>query len=380
LFALQLAAQTRRPPQPPPKPADPFLTSPIPLKLENVTAFLEKIQDGTLPNDKRLSEAIRNRKVDFPLTADTESLLRTAGASEQLLDLIRKVSPPPPPDPTGSLTVRCAPAECTVLVKGQPVGSTVGGRLTAKELPVGQTVVDLKKAGYIGVQRKAAIVADGNTQLEVELEPDAALKAAFGKQLLATMLEKLGVAVVLESFYGTGTATVHSPKGESSDWEFTQAYAPGKAVTFELKAAKTTLEMRCAAGDCTFKSGKSKGPEFDNIEAGLRILLKYGFPAVQARIRSAKLTPAARSAEGPSFRLTGEDESFEVILGADGLPVRVTSIARDGAQTVVTYGHFVKLGEFQYPLETEVSGLAVKLSQVEPGAKPKEKRGLRLKK
>ena len=123
------------------------------------------------------------------------------------------------------------------------------------------------------------------------------------------------------------------------------------------------------AGDqCVFKGGKSKTVDVEDIGAKLKLLWKYQFTAMLGRMQSNKLTATARSA-GQQFRLEGADESFEVTLGPDLLPLRIAT-----SEVTVSYGHYVKLGEFQYPLETELNGIHVKLAQIAPGAKQKEKR------
>src|SRR5579862_9350077 len=114
------------------KSGDPFLSG-DPFTLDQVVMLLK--QDA-IPI-KRRKAAIESRGVAFPLTGDALSKLESAGASDDILGVIRsKAQPAPvaaaaPPKPVakGMLSVTCAPAECQVSLNGTSVGATSGGKL-----------------------------------------------------------------------------------------------------------------------------------------------------------------------------------------------------------------------------------------------------------
>jgi len=53
---------------------------------------------------KKIANDVRNRGVDFPLTAENETLLRNEGATEELIEAIRQQSPKLKPTPTSAAT------------------------------------------------------------------------------------------------------------------------------------------------------------------------------------------------------------------------------------------------------------------------------------
>ena len=68
---------------------------------------------ATFSKDKKLFKKIisdvRSRGVDFPLTAETETLLRNEGATDELIEVIRRQSPKPKPAPTSVATPAITP-------------------------------------------------------------------------------------------------------------------------------------------------------------------------------------------------------------------------------------------------------------------------------
>src|ERR1700722_13640183 len=96
------------------KPSDPFLTG-DPFSLDQILLLLK--QDA-IPLRRR-KEAIESRGVDFALSSDTLSRLQSAGATDEILDVIKSkakpVAPPPAaPKPLakGMLNLISAPSEC----------------------------------------------------------------------------------------------------------------------------------------------------------------------------------------------------------------------------------------------------------------------------
>ena len=84
---------------------------------------------------RRRKEAIENRGVDFWMSPAAVARLKTAGAPEDLLNLIKsKAQPaprppdPPKPPPQGSVSINRAPAECEVALNGAARGPPITAR------------------------------------------------------------------------------------------------------------------------------------------------------------------------------------------------------------------------------------------------------------
>src|SRR5579863_9967255 len=108
------------------KSADPFLTG-DPFTLDQVLILLK--QDA-IPLRRR-KEAIENRGVAFALSSDALGKLQSAGATDDILDVIKSRAKPvaaapvaPKPVAKGMLELSCAPAECQISLNGTAIGPT----------------------------------------------------------------------------------------------------------------------------------------------------------------------------------------------------------------------------------------------------------------
>ena len=130
------------------KSSDPFLTG-DPFTLDQMLLLLK--QDA-IPLRRR-KEAIESRGVDFALSSDTLSKLQSAGATDEILDVIKSKAKPvapavaaaPKPVAKGMLNLTCAPAECQVSLNGTTIGPTAGGKLEVAGLTPGNWVVDFAR-------------------------------------------------------------------------------------------------------------------------------------------------------------------------------------------------------------------------------------------
>ena len=122
LAAIPLLAAPRDPkPAHGKKAADPFLAG-DPFTLDQMLVLLK--QDA-IPLRRR-KEAIESRGIAFALSSDALSKLQSAGASEEILDVIRSKAKPvaapvaviPKAVAKGMLSLTCAPAECLVSLNG----------------------------------------------------------------------------------------------------------------------------------------------------------------------------------------------------------------------------------------------------------------------
>src|SRR5580658_1919933 len=142
------------------KKTDPFLTG-DPFTLDQVLMLLK--QDA-IPMRRR-KEAIENRGIAFALSSDTLVKLQSAGATDEILDVIKSkakpVAPPPAaPKPLakGMLNLTCAPSECQVSLNGTTIGPTAGGKLEVAGLTPGNWVVNFSKEGFAA--RESTVVVE----------------------------------------------------------------------------------------------------------------------------------------------------------------------------------------------------------------------------
>src|ERR1035437_4444244 len=89
---------------------------------------------------------IRERGVRFFADQAMIDGLRVKGATDAILKLINEIAPVRP-KPTGSIALRCAPAECQIKLNNQPDVSTVDGRYVKAGLPLVEVIVNFKKIG-----------------------------------------------------------------------------------------------------------------------------------------------------------------------------------------------------------------------------------------
>ena len=177
------------------KSSDPFLTG-DPFTLDQMLLLLK--QDA-IPLRRR-KEAIESRGISFALSSDTLTRLQSAGASEEILDVIRSKAKPvavaaaviPKVVAKGMLSLTCAPAECQVSLNGTSIGPTSGGKLEVAGLTPGNWVVDFKKEGFAGNQ--STVVVESAKSALVDSDPRTRSRRA----------RSLRQAVVRENDSGAG--------------------------------------------------------------------------------------------------------------------------------------------------------------------------------
>src|SRR5258708_14926224 len=111
-----------------PKNNDPFLSG-APFTFEQLQRLLG---ENAIPFRRR-RDAVQARGLSFTPSAEQIEKLRAAGASEEMLKLIKSSVRPtvaslaPAPKPLGGLALTCAPLECEITLNGTALGSTQSG-------------------------------------------------------------------------------------------------------------------------------------------------------------------------------------------------------------------------------------------------------------
>jgi hypothetical protein len=219
----------------------------------------------------RLVREVERRGVDFPSSPENLKLLRDLGATPELIALIEKLAPAPPPPPpkpstAGPIQIQCAPAECEVLVNGQPAGSTRGGRLSIPAVPTGKpTAVDFRKSGYVSAQDVRTYEAGKALTLNVRLKPTNETVRAEGTAVYEKAVARYGGAAALASTAGvTGQGEVKLFTGEGMPSAFdleATLLAPG-LVRMRFESAKKDWIVSFKGRDKLKSDGKLRGSPF----------------------------------------------------------------------------------------------------------------------
>src|SRR5437660_2149352 len=114
---------------------DPFLSG-TPFTFEQLQRLLG---ENAIPY-KRRRDAVQARGLSFTPSAEQIEKLKAAGASEDMLKLIRSsvksnvASMSVQPKRLGGLALTCAPLECEITLNGTVLGSTQSGTMEVREL------------------------------------------------------------------------------------------------------------------------------------------------------------------------------------------------------------------------------------------------------
>jgi PEGA domain len=362
------------------KKADPFLTG-DPFTLDQMLVLLK--QDA-IPMRRR-REAIENRGIAFALSSDALAKLQSAGASDEILDVIKNKAKPaavavlvPKPVAKGSLSLTCAPAECQVSLNGTSIGPTAGGALEASGLTPGSWVIDFAKEGFAVNQSTVMVEAAKSTAVSVTLEPDHAAREAFGAHLFDKMIGALGGPdglKTLGSIQAVGSATLWSRDGKSVRWTLLVRNSGARGL-FQVKSGRLLYEVLFSGSE--FKASKNlKGDEALELPTDFGLIRDYQLPALIARLQGASYKLVADHpdpAASDEFVLFAEggNEKISVALDSNARPerVKITTAAGLGS-ALITYSDYLQSGTAFYPKTMQIKpdgqpqGIEVRFDTVE---------------
>ncbi|HMD50675.1 MAG TPA: hypothetical protein VKG79_16300, partial [Bryobacteraceae bacterium] len=363
------------------KKADPFLTG-DPFTLDQVLMLLK--QDA-IPVRRR-KEALENRGIAFALSSDTLSKLQSAGASDEILDVIKaKAAKPvatataaPKVAPKGSLNLTCAPAECVVSLNGTAIGPTAGGTLEASGLTPGNWVVDFSKEGFLGNQTTVIVESAKAATVAVTLQPDRAAREGFGKQLFQKMIAAVGGddgLKTLGSVQAVGSTTLWGRDGKSVRWTLLMRNRSDRGL-FQAKSGRLLHEVLFEGSE--FKASKNlKGDEALELPTDFGLIRDYQLPALIARLQGAGYKLVAEHpypTAGEEFVLFAEAGTQKVSIGLDAnlRPERVKIATAAGlGSALITYADYVQNGNTFYPKTMQIKpdnqqqGIEVRFDTVE---------------
>ena len=369
------------------KPTDPFLTG-DPFTLDQVLLLLK--QDA-IPVRRR-KEAIESRGVGFALSPDTIAKLQSAGASDDILDVIKSKAKPvavavvaPKPAAKGMLELTCAPAECQVSLNGTAIGATSGGKLEVAGLTPGNWVVDFAKEGFAGHQSTVVVEPAKSTMASATLDLDHAAREAFGKQLFQKMIQALGGEdglKTLGSAQAVGSTTLWAHDGTSVRWTLLMRNRTDRAL-FQAKSGRILHEVMFEGSE--FKASKNlKGDEALQLPTDFGMIRDDQLPALIARFESPnyKLTsnhPDPVAGEDYSILAESGTEKISIGLDAELRPQRIRIATATGiGSSLITYSDYVQNGNAFFPKtmlikpDAQQQGIEVRFDKVELNPNLKE--------
>lgn len=363
------------------------------LSLGDVEKWIDAVKAGIRTDDQAVT-FISQHGVDFESNANNLYDLKNRGATEKMLDAIRRVAPVPPPPPapivtpTGSLTVHCQPAECDIHVNGQGF-ATLNGEATISKLKLGDALVDFEKDGYVAQQKSVKIVVEPAAALSVTLDPTEATKAANGQRIAKAILHALNVENDTSRLRNlTASGSLKSFGSKETDWDFDLVGSAPAQMEMRVKSSTGGMNFLCIGEKCESRHGlhlpligKKLPPAVEQeLESNLRVFAEHNLAALMDRLKEPSVAFSSITLAGaPEQRMRAEtsDLAYEVTTGADFLPtvVNYESKAGVGGGLKITFADYGELSGSHYPKRTTIRldkdghGVEVRLDKIAPSAK-----------
>ncbi|HTM48639.1 MAG TPA: hypothetical protein VL285_08165 [Bryobacteraceae bacterium] len=303
-----------------PKSADAFLHG-APLTLDQM---LRIVREKAIPL-RRQKEAVQNRGVDFSISAENIQSLESAGAPQDLLDLIIRRAKPAPSAPVSTSSDHVVPA------------ANVGRIVPADGPPV----------------------------------TPALPRDARGGDLFSQMLQALGGARAIPeslSIQAEGSMTVWSASGAAKRWNLLFRAKPGRAL-FQLRGGGAFQEV--AFEGSRFQTGKAV--DGGELTAACALILEHQIANLAARLNTPKFRIVARpGAGGGTLTAESSAETVLVTLDPDLRPATVKFTGPTGlGAAVVTYADYIEVRNIFYPLSARIKpdaspqGVEVRFDKIE---------------
>jgi hypothetical protein len=140
---------------------------------------------GDIPSDEVAQEA-RKAGISFQVTPAVAKEIHDAGGTDELISVLRSLSPRPPASPVGTprtgpapsppvLVIQSNPGQSQVYIDDEPVGSTSQeGRLKMTRLPAGDHTVRISLSGYQDHEETVSLAPGETTTVAATLQRPAA--------------------------------------------------------------------------------------------------------------------------------------------------------------------------------------------------------------
>jgi len=341
------------------------------MSLDATKTAIEFLKKGAR-TEEQVVKIIESRGVSYLSTQDNLDALTKAGASKAILDTIRRIAPVR----SGSIEVRCAPAECDFAINGRPAGKSVKGVFRLSDVALGDIVLDVRRDGYISQQKSLTIVPNVRAEASIKLEPTAATKNATGKRVFDAMLTALAATpftATAAKFSASGGATSYAAD-QQSEWTIN---VEGSNSVMAMRAASPDgiLDYTCTGQTCEagksklfsrLKGGKTLPARFSgDLQIDLRAFSRFNYLGLLQSLMSSAIKFSATERDAAD---TGDqhlyadvgDLIYDIVLAPDMHPIAMSYVSQAGLGSgpKVTFGQYRALPNgLQYPMRTAV-GLA----------------------
>jgi hypothetical protein len=330
---------------------------------------LKLVGDSPIPLHRR-KDAIQARGIDFAGTPEEIAKLKAAGATDDMLELVRsktKVSAVSvaqalaKPTPSGGIALNCSPNECDISLNGKSIGPTLGGKLEVSKLTPGKWVVDFKKDGYMSHQNTVTVEAERVVNLSAVLEANRGTLEAYGAALFKKMVQAVGgddSVQGLASVQAVGSTTIWSHDGQSVRWTLLMRNRPDRAL-FQAKAGNILHEV-AFIGSQYNNSKNLKGADALELPTHFGFIRDAMLPAVITRLQNPEFKITANHtvpAEGEEFALFADNSAEKVSIGFDSQlrPARVRIATTTGVGSVaITYSEYYKGERAYWPKSVQI--------------------------
>jgi hypothetical protein len=231
--------------------------------------IVQALKADVPPN--RIAVLARQHGISFPLTPETESRLRAAGATGQLLEALRPLAPPPTPTEAGPLLIKSNPAGAQVFLDGKLAGTTgPDGELQLPQLSPGEHKIRLTRAGYQDFEETASLLAGQHASIPVTLTS----KPAVPEPPVAKFRVKLVGKCSGELIIGNARAQFR-PDCDDSGAPFA---CPLSEITYGPTYRKSLFMQHGPLDGFYLRLSDNKNRNFrsDSTEAILRLLQQWG--------------------------------------------------------------------------------------------------------
>lgn len=242
----------------------------------------------------RVQYLVNKYGIAFYLTPDTENELRDAGATPDLLDLVRRIAPqkpaeikPPPPPPPPTLVIHTKPGESEVYVDDERRGQTGGdGTLKFGDLASGSHKLRISLAGFHSYEVSVELTPGQTNTVVAELQPISPPAPAKEEALAKESVSPAPTAAEKPRGDPDDPHTPHSP----GVYFFEQAGSAHHLIELE-EAPPASRALQTGRGAAFGGLGGFGGPKWKSMifgsKAHLRIppgrpLFYFYFPTVEA--------------------------------------------------------------------------------------------------
>lgn len=220
---------------------DRFIQTPIG-SFDQLRRLLIEVKRHNLP-EPRLLQKIRIGGLSFTVTEDEIQQLAAAGASQSLMEAVRRFIPAAPPAQPqkrdGILIVLCEPVDCAISLDGKAIANTTEGKSQPISLQEGTYKVQPSVQDYESDQRErsVSIPAGATVTQAFYFHPTKRALEAAGKQLYDRLVSALGGEGILKDctrFRAAGTLNLFDRDGRQSAWDLTVYYKAPDTARFIL--------------------------------------------------------------------------------------------------------------------------------------------------